>query len=429
LDRTINFWNNLPKSQNFNKRGDLQKFANSLYKNETYIHHILLYINKWFTFMLGNDIYIQNIFWIENLKDFNEYIKSKEEFGESSTLNIDFCSYNVYYSKDSPNYDSHIPELYIYISNTKTILSTLEKNNNSTFYLYVTGITDTNEQIEYWKNVLKNKILEKIPKNFTNIEIIYYDPINYGYDMDVKEKNELIVKYKKELTSYEPNKRVTKSKLITNFFPIPFDDIKKRKYLILDLAHIFEYTNIPYKVTYENSTYNYHVLYLGYLGQNQISDGWYNRSMVEIDFVEINSDGTLNTWVDKILELGYNIESPNDYTHYITDFFSDFVKTFYKKFRTSYVNKYQTSNTDPNRIELFDKIESILKNEKWCIKILQVVTFNVFTKKLSPEQVYNALVSAIGAKLLNVKPANIDINNIDSNIELNNILASIVIKK
>jgi hypothetical protein len=97
----------------------------------------------------------------------------------------------------------------------------------------------------------------------------------------------------------------------------------ENNYLIVDLAHIFKYTGVPRQVSLHNNEtgtdliYDYHVLYLGYLGEEQIEQGYYSRAIIGIDFLEITPDNII-TWIDKAIGKGYILPD-----YYITGIFAE----------------------------------------------------------------------------------------------------------
>ena len=296
-------------------------------------------------------------------------------------------------------------EKYLELKNTNLI-----GGDPDTFYLYVTGIADGfsygYQYLEYWNETLKRKIIEKIPDNFTKIEITYYDPLDYGADLTNRE--EIITECTSKLDV--PCNRVVKNEFIAENFPIPFE-FGEKKYLIVDLAHIFAYTSTPGKVLYDATEYNYHVLYLGYLGEEQTNYGYNNRAIVDEEFLTITPDGNVETWIDKFTSLKYTIDP-----HNVTDLFSKFIKIFWSSITRLYVDKYfeNTIESRNNRSKLFDKIEKKLNESELCSKMLNLIFRSMSESESESESEFTSqenliviLQQDIGIELLNLKPEEI----------------------
>jgi hypothetical protein len=139
--------------------------------------------------------------------------------------------------------------------------------------------------------------------------------------------------------------------------------------LIIDLAHIFVYTdrvgivkenpyNYPHAPINPNKTYFFNVLYLGYLGEIQITDGFYNRAIVDELFLEIAGEH-IETWIDKLIQQGYNMVNPN-----ITDIFSVPLRKFMLSITKKYADKWNVLKPEITRVKLFDFIDSKFKTDQ-----------------------------------------------------------------
>ena len=177
------------------------------------------------------------------------------------------------------------------------------------FYIYTTGIAEWGH-LDLWTSTLCKQICTKIPARFTQIYIFHCDILHEIKMMslyDSEEKKAKIVANIKDTIQLDLNidSRVRHSSFQTT--PLDFDEISRQKipYIIIDMAQIFSYLvdeTSSDKITraFINGTYgevpskpmNLNVIYLSYGGE-YLSD---------TEFLKVNSDDTITTYINKLLE-------------------------------------------------------------------------------------------------------------------------------
>jgi len=164
---------------------------------------------------------------------------------------------------------------------------------SNTFYLYTTGLADwceLNKTFEYWTHELSEHVFNSIPLRFTHIIITHSDILDdFNGVMSITDikKNQIIQKINTQLQL----EHTRDSRIVSSDFqitPLDFEEIRisNRAHLIIDFAHVFnDYSNIPDGLN---------VVYLGYVGENQIIE--YNMCTRYIkNFFKVNFDDTTNT--------------------------------------------------------------------------------------------------------------------------------------
>jgi hypothetical protein len=296
------------------------------------------------------------------------------------------------------------------------------------FNLKVTGVLQTRYYMRYWNDELIFRILERIPNNFTEIHIDYYDPINITTTTEEEERNKIeYFELANVLLLHNNNNfpRVTHTQIFNQMFPMPFVP-ENPNYLIVDLAHIFGYVNnlissniknIPaHHVFYwENKgIYNYNVLYIGYLGEAQHVEGFYNRAMVETNFLEFTPDYKIITWIDRIKLLGYDFKSLIDiYNHqdFPTDIIARPCEQIFKILRKKYTNKW-INEKRTNALEVFDYFECVLYNKNndhaenidLARNITILVTQMFLESKKDPNDIVNSVIQRFEDSILAIRP-------------------------
>ncbi len=203
------------------------------------------------------------------------------------------------------------------------------------FYLYTTGIAytidDTGDNtrdgdpllINYWNSVLRKIIIDKIPEYINRIHISHHDilvnEISGTYPIDpepiVKRFNEML--QREDIGS---NERIATSSFTNQ--PLNLDEVRTRSHLVLDFAHIFRYDkNIPrviYNVNEEvPNPYPISAIYLGFIGEEFIDNGYSNRNIIDIPLFTVNvtetGENQTTTYIDRFIDLryDYNVYEPN----------------------------------------------------------------------------------------------------------------------
>ncbi len=295
------------------------------------------------------------------------------------------------------------------------------------FNLYVTGVLQTRSYMQYWSQVLIFRILERIPNIFTQIHIDYYDPINLTTSTEEEERNKIeYFELANVLLLRENNNfpRVTHTQIFNQIFPMPFEP-QNPNYLIVDLAHCFGYINNLVKSNVKNipahhvfywanqGIYNYNVLYIGYLGESQHVEGFYNRAMVETNFLEFTSDNQPITWIDRIKMLGYDFKSLIDYNIY-QDFPTDIIarpcEQIFKILRKKYTDKW-IGKDRTNALKIFDFFEKTLfniDNSFTGTDFSKEITIQVFNLTLESKKEISEIVEKVVEiyqdTILSIKP-------------------------
>jgi hypothetical protein len=198
----------------------------------------------------------------------------------------------------------------------------------SQFNIFTTGIVnwanfyqEDQNLIQIWNKELKKFIFSKISPNFTEINIYHYDPI---YDAGTRSR--LAISKIKESIEYVnsnliPNDFGTERVNLSEFFDRPLDIARiqalRNPYIILDFAHVFDYIPLKNHVVIGNNysedsdqrPLKLNVLRTGYIGNG------FGRLFSTTNTFTINPDGSLYTYIDKMIDLGieYDYKNPEYY--------------------------------------------------------------------------------------------------------------------
>jgi hypothetical protein len=197
------------------------------------------------------------------------------------------------------------------------------KNNQETFYVYVTGIADWGNRLDETKkdnvfyawirNNFRDHIISLIPTRFTKIKIRYYDPLS---DTWKKETLKEYIEYLDETLIKGDNKNARlNSKFYKDYFPIEIiSKTKNKSYIVLDLAHAFNPSRKGYVILDEGGNVNKHEkkdefkiillypqLYLGNLPKGEY-----------FEYFRVNPDNTVITYYDKLFDKNIKISDFND---------------------------------------------------------------------------------------------------------------------
>ena len=189
-----------------------------------------------------------------------------------------------------------------------------------TFHIYTTGLgcwLETMILIEQWKLTVRKSILDNIDKSFTNIIITHYDPLSPSSKyVDIQKHNDAKKVFKETVmssvcTADIAYKRVTASNFEDE--PINLDNINRlnednmHPHLLIDFAHILAY--LPNKQTITINSYgekeptkiydHINSLYFGFLGDR------IPQHIAKLKLFDMDSNGNINTYIDKLIELGY----------------------------------------------------------------------------------------------------------------------------
>lgn len=227
-------------------------------------------------------------------------------------------------------------------------------NDKQTFYIYTTGIVnwasfnDSNlNLIEVWKRLVRDNIISLIPENF-EINILHFDPIytisQSGFIKRDKINEDKIINYVNlNLIPFEySNSRVINSEFIVE----PFSEDKiivNKPYILIDIAHLYKYPKLSNTVELnfdqDNEYKNLYSLRFGFLGNPEA------QLLGQTNLFKINSDNSVTTYIDKMIELDYPFDSIEP---------ADFINQMYKKIILNIENFIKNIKQKP-----FFKVEHI----------------------------------------------------------------------
>ena len=207
-----------------------------------------------------------------------------------------------------------------YLKYKKKYLNLINQlGGNNTFTIYTTGIANLHEEIytivDDLQNYLLQNICEMIPNRFQNIDIIHSDILVRKYPS--KEDVELYIK--QNLIDIKIDNRIRRHEFTTKEFD--FNQISKTKsYIIIDFAHLFNYTDTLIDITDNGSTQviniltkeilNLNIIYIGFLNDTESS-----RTIARTKFFRVNDDNTIITLYNNLLRT--NITSIFPVVNYI----------------------------------------------------------------------------------------------------------------
>ncbi len=255
------------------------------------------------------------------------------------------------------------------------------KQNGGTkkiFYLYTTGIAD-GDNLQYsantWITIYRSSILRNIHSSFNNIIIRHYDPLMWEDSEDIKCK--LISKINKKIIKddirFSNIDRTINSEFICgtiNFSTINFP------HLILDMAHIFNY--LPNKQIQLNNHYgkssnkkfnNIKSVYTGWCGEKQLVDDFSKQFIAASDFVIIEEDGSVKTYIDRIIYLNYN--------------------------KTYFFNSFNPENTIMSLFFNIKDRSSVMFNEEISLKVVKNIINIIMTEKISIDQLKCKVIATL----------------------------------
>jgi hypothetical protein len=179
---------------------------------------------------------------------------------------------------------------------------------NGIFTIYVTGIADwcdgTNPSklMIVWNRAYRNHILSLIPARFKQINIIHYDILEYinNGKLEIRPLKDrvLISDFINDYIINEDNKIPKVTSVFRNDY-IPLDRLENKihSYILLDLAHAFEYTDKIGYMKLNEKEYKITRIYERYHG-NDLELTRYPT------YFYVNSDNTIVSYYDKLLEVG-----------------------------------------------------------------------------------------------------------------------------
>jgi hypothetical protein len=213
-----------------------------------------------------------------------------------------------------------------YISKIKSISQNGGNGEENVFTVYTTGIADWGNLnlIKLWHSEIKPLILSKILPAY-NIKIIHYDPLK-GISTELldgaTQNNFYNYVFDDNIMRLHKNEEFHEE-----YFPIR--DIPGDTHIIVDFAHIFEYTNRPGEVFVSDPKLSQqekmrrqriklHSIYLGYLGRSDNKNGIPVKNILNIKSLVfpfyITPTRRLFTYIDHMIihQQSFDTLYPND---------------------------------------------------------------------------------------------------------------------
>lgn len=192
-----------------------------------------------------------------------------------------------------------------------------DTNINKNFYIYTTGLAEwgTLKTANSWLNFIRASLLRSIPPSFNNIIICHYDPLD---PLQVAKTKTQINQIFNQTIIANDNALSNGSRTInSSFFPTNLNIVQVQQtnpHIVLDMAHIFEYTGVKQLSLMGHPYTNINSVYLGYCGsfpnpnftndyQTKPTD-FANEYIASTNFININDSGVVTTYIDKIYQHG-----------------------------------------------------------------------------------------------------------------------------
>ena len=247
-------------------------------------------------------------------------------------------------------------------------------SSQETFYIYTTGIADwcnLEKTLKYWEDKLCSHVCSLLPQRFTKIEIVHSDILcvfNGIMSITNEKKNQVILDINSRLQlEYTRDSRIVSS----IFYSTPLN-VFERPHIIIDFAHIYNILD-P----------NLNIIYLGYVGEEQIIE--YNMCSRYINnFFKVNDDNTVTTYINKLSD-------ENRFSPLYKDYPSDNIRNIMKKIRIKlgliYKNKY-------GNYDLFDSIFNE-SNTEIHSKMVSIIMDNIMNTENNEDTIVNIVISNI----------------------------------
>ncbi len=227
-------------------------------------------------------------------------------------------------------------------------LKRMQRGGAKIFYIYTTGFADngTSNVAKEWVRAFREKVLSLIPAKYDQIVILHSDPL-MGDDIVLSMRDRIIETTRELLMTDFTIDRVKSSEFTTE--PINFRSLHRRHnsrdYIVIDSAHIFSYIDI--KIVQNSDTYGraneqiglspfpLNCIYPGYIPNRDVKGEMNvpNNIMSTCDLFIINEDGSIITYIDKLImnNIEHNPLNPDN-----------FVLNIYKKIRKTIIDKWRS---------------------------------------------------------------------------------------
>lgn len=272
-----------------------------------------------------------------------------------------------------------------------------------TFYVYTTGLCEWGEldkAARSWIEFLRDSILRNIPEQFNNIIIEHYDPLNTDagekhIDIDIKRTiiddfNGLVVANDNRLSN--PRRRIT-----SRFFSeeLPIRNLQRNNpHILLDIAHIVAYlppNALGQKQVQLNfgpkTIFNINSVYPGYCGSLQIDRGFSSQFIGRSNFLRVNADGTVITYIDRMYQRLYHREID------IKSYPQDFIRAIFISIRDRAFAEYKRIH--PGEVGLIDKFEGIFTQDISQIIVMNIIDLIMGDRPLTKEQIIDTIYREI----------------------------------
>lgn len=289
---------------------------------------------------------------------------------------------------------------YIHLKNQTGGSSLVTNTENNIFTIYTTGLYDSGSNtnlIDLWNSDVRDNIISLIPENF-RIKFIHYDPlVVWNLDKAKFEKIEnqgTITTIKNELEDILQKKDMENNRVIESIFINEYFDINninlEKPYIILDIAHLFLYENKVKTVKKldrsDNREYNINSVRFGYIG-----DGGIPLILAKSKLFEINNNGEVITYIDKMINSGIKFDGV-----YPSGVIQNIYNEIKKKIKENIFRLTNITDTVDNDEIVKNCVSNIVKEFDNIIYII-----NYIWQNYKQEQVINTIVNEIVEENLN----------------------------
>ena len=251
-------------------------------------------------------------------------------------------------------------------------------DNENTFYIYTTGIADwcdLNKTFKYWEEELCKHVCELIPQRFSHISIFHSDILS-DFNGVMSVTNQKRIETTNEINNRLRLERAQNSRIVSSFFqttPLNFI-LSSQPHIIIDFANIFNDSNSNPKLN---------VVYLGYVGEQQIFE--YNMCTRYIkNFFKVNDDNTVTTYANKLSDSSRFSPLKKDYP-------SDNIRDIMKKIRIKLGLEYKKIH---GNYDLFDSIFNE-QNTEVHMKMVAIIMDNIMNTNNNEDIIVNIVIDSL----------------------------------
>jgi len=249
-------------------------------------------------------------------------------------------------------------------------------HNENTFYIYTTGIADwcdLNKTFKYWEDELCKHVCELIPQRFSHISIFHSDILS-DFNGVMSVTNQKKIETTTKINNRLQLERTRDSRIVVSFFqttPLNFI-LSSQPHIIIDFANIFN-----------DAKPNLNVVYLGYVGEQQIIE--YNMCTRYIkNFFKVNDDNTVTTYANKLSDTTRFSPLKKEYP-------SDNIRDIMKKIRIKLGSEYKKIH---GNYELFDSIFNE-KNTEVHSKMVTMIMDNIMNTNNIEDTIVDIVIDSV----------------------------------